>query len=113
MLRWPLVFYAGMRRNGRAIGPLIFIRKDLKDDRGVYLHELEHVKQWFMTLSLHPLLYLLRPYRQWSEMRAKLQEIRVAADKDAAIRREAESLAHHYRLNKPADYFITKLRERI
>jgi hypothetical protein len=55
---------------GYARGPLIRIRPTYKDDVGMYQHELTHVKQWFLSLGIHPLLYLWRPYRLWSEASA-------------------------------------------
>lgn len=55
---------------GRAFGPLIFIRKDWKEDKKLWLHEYEHVKQFYMTLFLHGLLYtFFRKYRIWAEAR--------------------------------------------
>ncbi len=57
--------------DGYTYGLVIFIHKDSRDDEGLHRHELEHVKQGFMTLGLHPLLYwLVRPYRLWAERKA-------------------------------------------
>lgn len=52
-----------------AIGPVIKILEKYRDDRGIYEHELLHVKQWLFTLGIHSLLYLLVPrYKLWAEV---------------------------------------------
>ena len=70
---------------GKANGPVIRI----DDDNGpkfdqVYAHELEHVKQWYMTLGMHGFLYLLfKPYKQWAEVQAMKAEIKAGGDLNA------------------------------
>lgn len=69
------VFYTtfGMPANaaGCARGPLIFIRPEYREDKGLLAHEQTHVKQWFCTLGLHSFLYLLVDrYRLWAEVEA-------------------------------------------
>lgn len=78
-----LVFYTRNRRlmppgvAGRAIGPLILIRPEYLEDQGIHLHELEHVRQWYLTAGLHPLLYaLFRRYRLWAEVRAYRKQMK-------------------------------------
>jgi hypothetical protein len=44
---------------GTTRGPLIFIRPEYKNDKGLLAHEQTHVWQWFRTLGLHSFLYLL------------------------------------------------------
>ena len=57
--------------DGYAFGPVILIHQDSRGDEGLHRHELEHIRQGFMTLGLHPLLYwLIRPYRLWAERKA-------------------------------------------
>jgi hypothetical protein len=54
---------------GAANGPIIRIKKTHKDNPGIHAHELFHVFQWWITLGLHPILYVLIPhYRYWSEV---------------------------------------------
>ncbi len=56
---------------GCANGPLIRIRPKYREDVGIHEHELEHVRQWWITLGVHSLLYLLvRRYRLWAEVQA-------------------------------------------
>jgi len=73
-MTYPLTFYVDSlpdNHQGMTNGPVIRILKSSKGDLGLYHHELFHVKQWFATLGLHPLLYLLLPkYRLWSEVKA-------------------------------------------
>lgn len=61
---------------GRANGFIIRIRKSYKDDEFLLRHELEHVRQWYITLMLHPLLYKFSTrYRTWSEARAYARQV--------------------------------------
>jgi len=56
---------------GCANGPIIRIHPQYKDDKGLHEHEAEHVRQWWKTLGLHSLLYLLsKQYRLWAEVAA-------------------------------------------
>ena len=56
---------------GCANGPIIRIHPHYKDDKGLHEHEAEHVRQWWKTLGLHSLLYLLsKQYRLWAEVAA-------------------------------------------
>ena len=70
-----LIFYTGWGLSdgvaGASNGPVVRIRPNLVSDRGLLMHELEHVRQWWITLGLGPLAYLVsRHYRRWSESRA-------------------------------------------
>lgn len=52
-------------------GPLIFIRPQYRDDRGLLEHEKVHRRQWLRTLGIHSLLYLFVPeYKLASEVEA-------------------------------------------
>ena len=56
---------------GMARGPVVFIRPEYQTDVGLEEHELEHVRQWWITLGAHSILYpLCRAYRAWSETAA-------------------------------------------
>ena len=88
---------------GTTYGPLILIKPEYKDDKGILVHEQEHVKQWAMWLmpgsviskalaiveeplwwiplilssALHGLLYkLCKPYRLSCELAAYAMQIR-------------------------------------
>lgn len=69
-----LIFYSDNLPDGvagQAKAFVVRIRPEYRTDVGLEMHELEHVKQWWMTLGLHPLLYAFcRPYRAWSETKA-------------------------------------------
>lgn len=61
----------GPGRGGKAQGPVITIAPKYRDDEGIHAHELEHVRQWWLTLTVHAWLYLfVRRYRLWAEARA-------------------------------------------
>lgn len=62
---------------GMAQGPLVTIHPKYEADEGIHAHELEHVRQWWVTLTLHALLYLfVRRYRLWAEARAYREQMR-------------------------------------
>jgi hypothetical protein len=62
---------------GRANGPIVRIKSKYKQDPGIMAHELEHVKQWYLTLMLHPLLYKFnKKYRLWAELRAYKKQLK-------------------------------------
>jgi hypothetical protein len=79
-MRYPLTFYVDSLPpdvGGCANGPVIRVLKKYRDDKGILEHELVHVKQWFFTLSLHSLLYLIFPeYRLWSEVEAYKEQLK-------------------------------------
>lgn len=55
------------------------IRPKYRDngDVGILKHELEHVRQWWRLLLLHPVLYLCsKKYRQWSEVQAYREQLK-------------------------------------
>ncbi len=62
---------------GEARGPVIRIRTKYRQDEGIHAHELEHVRQWWVTLGIHSLLYLVvRRYRLWAEVQAYREQMR-------------------------------------
>lgn len=62
---------------GMAQGPLVTIHPKYEADEGIHAHELEHVRQWWVTLTLHSLLYLfVRRYRLWAEAKAYRAQMR-------------------------------------
>lgn len=56
---------------GYARAWFIRLRPKYINDWGIFEHEKFHVRQWYFTLGLHGLLYLLcKQYRLWSEVQA-------------------------------------------
>lgn len=110
MTRYPLTFYVKSlppNTGGDARGPVIRILEKYRNDRGIYEHELVHVKQWaalaslgllwalgcvgagymqyanlgIPALILHPLLYTVVPhYKLWSEVQAYREQAKHYAD---------------------------------
>lgn len=54
-MKWPLTFYTNSMPDpfdGYAIGPVILLRPENKNDEPLYLHEVQHVKQfWWATVA--------------------------------------------------------------
>jgi hypothetical protein len=73
-MKYPFVKYVDTLPNdfaGMANGPFIRIIKSHKNDKGLYAHEIEHVKQWFKLPFIHSLLYkFVRKYRLYCEVKA-------------------------------------------
>ena len=66
---------------GMAHGPVIRILERLRDDQGIRQHELVHVRQWFFTLGLLPILYWLFPkFKLWCEVQAYRKQLQYYAD---------------------------------
>jgi hypothetical protein len=109
---WPLTFYTnfGVPRGsaGCARGPVVFIRPEYRDDRGLYEHELTHVKQWFRTLGLHSFLYLLSDrYKLACEVEAyREQDKHYAEDRRALF---AKFIAQDYDLDITQDEALALL----
>jgi hypothetical protein len=81
---------------GQANGPLVRIKKTHQDNPAIHAHELFHVTQWWVTLGLHPILYLLIPhYRYWSEIWAYRRSL---IHRPTSLSRYAESIEHKYNL---------------
>jgi len=76
-----LVFYTDRiipeRFGGYTTGILVFIRPKYKDDEGLLYHELTHVRQFYRTLGLHAILYLLsKRYRLKAEIEAYREQLK-------------------------------------
>ncbi|HUV64412.1 MAG TPA: hypothetical protein VMW24_10980 [Sedimentisphaerales bacterium] len=63
---------------GMANGIFIRILKKYENDKGLLMHELEHVKQgWCLLFVFHILLYRYnRGYRQWAEVKAYRKQMK-------------------------------------
>lgn len=56
---------------GYTRGPVIFIRPEYKNDKGLLEHEKVHVKQFWRTFGLHGLIYRIsKSYRLKCELEA-------------------------------------------
>lgn len=94
---------------GCANGPVIRILEKYRNDRGIYEHELVHVRQWFRTLGVHSLLYLFsKRYRFLSEVEAYKEQAKHYPDD----RRElfAWFISRDYKLNIPATEALAMLK---
>jgi hypothetical protein len=82
---------------GITYGPIILIHPDYRNDLGLLAHEREHVAQWFRTLGLNSLLYLLSErYRLWSEVRAYRVQLLHSPGREALF---AKYIAEDYDLD--------------
>lgn len=92
-MRFPsiTIYRHSLSAHGKAYGPVIVIREALRKDHRLWLHEYEHVRQWWMSFGLHPILYTMsRRYRQWAEVRAyAIQAKPDGSDMDVMARRLA------------------------
>lgn len=62
-------------------GPFVSIY-ELQEEEGVLQHELVHVRQWYRTFGMHPILYhIFRKYRQNSEVEAFRKQLRYTPHK--------------------------------
>jgi len=83
-MKYPLVFYVDTLPQGfggMAHGPIIRILERLRSDEGIRQHELVHVRQWFFTLGLLPILYYFTPqFELWNEVQAYRKQLQYYAD---------------------------------
>lgn len=83
-MKYPLVFYVDTLPSGfggMAHGPVIRILERLRGDEGIRQHELVHVRQWFFTLGLLPILYYFIPkFKLWCEVQAYRRQLQYYAD---------------------------------
>jgi len=82
-MKYPLVFYVESLPKtfgGMAYGPVILILERLRGDEGIRQHELVHVRQWFWTLGMLPLLYLIPRCKLWFEVQAYRKQLQYYAD---------------------------------
>lgn len=75
-----LVFYTNRfipgRFGGVVYGPVILIRPQYRQDRGLLEHERVHVEQFYRTLFLYPLIYWLsKKSRLAFEIRAYQEQL--------------------------------------
>jgi hypothetical protein len=102
---------------GRSIGPVILIRPYLREDYGIYRHELVHVIQWLvLTLVTGAALYFIHPalvglsigtfgalhrfvpkFRLWAEVQAYREQAKHY--KDDRVTKFAGYLADSYDLD--------------
>ena len=87
---------------GIAIGPLVLLMRKRFADEALRAHELVHVRQFYRSLGLFPVLYLLWPaYRLRCEVEAYRVQISLQPDEAARARlteQAAVMLATNYRL---------------
>lgn len=83
---------------GLTLGPFIFIRPSHKDDKGLLEHEKVHVRQFWRTLGLFGIAYLLsKKYRLKYELEAYKEQLKYyATDKKQLF---AQHLATKYNLD--------------
>lgn len=83
---------------GSANGFVIRIEKDAANKDAILAHELVHVKQWWLSLGIHPILYALSEcYRIWAEVQAYKKSIEYGAHtKESAAR----VIADKYNISK-------------
>lgn len=83
---------------GRTIGPIVLIRPEYKSDTGLLEHEKVHVRQFWRTLGLFGIPYLLsKKYRLKYELEAYKEQLKYyTTDKKALF---ASHLATKYNLN--------------
>jgi hypothetical protein len=83
---------------GRTIGPIILIRPSHKEDTGLLEHEKVHVRQFWSTLGLFGIPYLLsKKYRLKCELAAYKEQLKYySTDKRSLF---AHYLATKYNLN--------------
>ena len=131
-MKYPLTFYTDKYVSegaaGSTKGPVIFIRPAYRDDKGLYEHELMHVKQWFVVtaaciallaatqpvlvglgLAVERLMYTFYPrYRLASEVIAYKEQLRHYADDRTEM--FAGFIADNYNLKVTKEEVIEMLR---
>jgi hypothetical protein len=133
-MKCPLTFYTNRFlpswAGGRAIGPIIILRPKYKGtDEGIYQHEVQHVKHWWLfsivwcsiLYFIHPvlapagigmygLLYLLIPeFRLWVEVDCYKKQAKYYSDD--RVPRFAKAVAEKYNLNITAENVEKLMRE--
>jgi hypothetical protein len=112
-MKYPFAFYVKSlppNVGGMANGPVIRILEKYRDDVGLYKHELMHVKQWFMTLGLHSIFYLLSDrYKLWAEVQAYKEQAKHYPDDRSEL--FAAFIADFYGLKVTAAQALVLLRK--
>ena len=95
-MNYPLTFYTEkIKHNGEARGPIILIKPQYREDKGLHKHEQVHVKQWFRTLGVHSILYLFsNSYRLKAEVEAYREQLKHYPDNRSLL--FAHYLANDY-----------------
>ena len=100
-----LVFYVDKLKSGFAGFTNAFVVRILKskiNDRSILEHELTHVKQWYRTLGLHGILYLVsKKYRYRAELEAYRHQLKFVKNKYLSADRFASYISRKYNLNVP------------
>jgi len=82
------------------IGPFIFIRPAYKNDVGLHEHERIHVKQFWRTLMMFPIIYLLNAKMRYKwELEAYRVQLAHSNTPVESAKRFACFLSKKYRLN--------------
>lgn len=82
--------------SGYAVGPLILIRHEFRDDAGLHAHEETHVAQFWRRPFTHDLRYMVsRSYRQACEVEAYRAQLALAP---WGLMKFADSLSKKYGL---------------
>jgi len=88
-------------------GMLVYIRPADRHDIPSLKHEFVHIKQFWSTLGLMPILYLNSDrFRLLFELEAFREQLKYEPDREAARREAAYLLAYQYKLEKLVDYQI-------
>jgi hypothetical protein len=93
-------------------GPFVFVRPEHKNDLGLIAHEKVHVRQWFCTLMLHPLLYLISDkYKLNSEVEAYKEQLKhyPKSTQENNLILFSGYLANNYNLNITQDEAMLEL----
>jgi hypothetical protein len=91
-------------------GPLILVRPEFKDEKGLVEHEIVHVKQWWKNPLFHALMYKIsKKYRLASEVEAYKHQLKFYDEDHTYL--FAGYIANQYKLNITLDEVVEKLRE--
>ena len=116
-MTYPLTFYVQSlppKVGGCAKGPVIRILEKYRNDRGIYEHELLHVKQWaglgIVSLVLHQVLYTIVPaYKLWAEVRCYREQAKHYQDDRLPL--FAQFIALNYGLKVTPEQALALLRK--
>lgn len=87
---------------GSALGPSIKIQEKYKEDKGLLEHELTHVRQFYKTLGLLPILYHFDKFKYKYEVEAYRIQLKYAKNKKWAAELFAGFIADRYNLEVDA-----------
>lgn len=119
-MKWDIVFPAivfyvedvGDGFAGKANAFIVRIKERYKDDKGLLVHEVVHVKQWFMTLGLHSILYkFFKGYRYLAEIKAYRKQLVYADNVSASARHFASFLSKKYDLDVSTEEALKDLQK--